>query len=703
MRVVQRVALLLLSLFILTTSAVAGPLEDALAAINAKQYEKAAALLAPLADKGDVNAEYNLGLLYLDGQGVKRNLAMALALLTRAANGNDPRAQFRLGLIFHDGQGVAADPARAAQLFRNAAEQGHTQAKYALATILANGEGVPRDFWQAGIWFRRAADDGFHAAYFTVGYMNEIGAVASPNAVEAARWYYDAVRWNDVRALMGIGRLAAAGQLVGDNPNKEIAFAAFSLAGKLLKGQDATAAANLLAKVKSTMTAAELAAGKKRYTDALGDGDQAALLKDPCMFVDMLIGDPGRVKANCLRWAALGMPVAEYNLGWMSDGKTAVGWLKLAASSDFPAAELELGKRLASGSGVSKDLVQALGWFMVAERRLKLPELTSNYREDAIRQLLATTLLVPEEDYKRAAAWAGQWNASHPVRPQPEALTVYEDAMLLVMQKNDSRGAIEMLTKALAIDPLFTNAFNRRSEIKVLLGEFKAAREDTNAALHIEPQNPDALFDLGQIDVAQGHYAEAVAGLSALIEKYPDPWRPYVMRARAYRAIGAYDLAATDDSRAIELEAPVPDLRMTRGLDYFLAGRFDDSAADYHSYASNAPGQPRYAAIMEYVSLGHAGKDGRATLRQVIASVTDNSWPLAVAHYFIGSLPEAGLMASAKSVQEKCEARYYIGEQKLIANDAAGALTQFTSVASVCPRELEEQIRAAWEVARLKK
>ena len=47
----------------------AGPLEDANAAYNRGDYATALRLLRPLADQGDASAQYNLGVMYDNGQG----------------------------------------------------------------------------------------------------------------------------------------------------------------------------------------------------------------------------------------------------------------------------------------------------------------------------------------------------------------------------------------------------------------------------------------------------------------------------------------------------------------------------------------------------------------------------------------------------------------------------------------------------------
>jgi uncharacterized protein len=58
-------------------SVAAGALEDGVAAYEKGDYTTALRLLRPIADQGDAGAQYNLGLMYANGQGVPQDYAAA--------------------------------------------------------------------------------------------------------------------------------------------------------------------------------------------------------------------------------------------------------------------------------------------------------------------------------------------------------------------------------------------------------------------------------------------------------------------------------------------------------------------------------------------------------------------------------------------------------------------------------------------------
>lgn len=69
-------------------------------------------------------------------------------------------AQFNLGLLYLDGHGVPQDPAEAAKWFTKSAEQDYTQAQHNLGAMYGAGQGVKRDYVQAYKWLNICAAKG---------------------------------------------------------------------------------------------------------------------------------------------------------------------------------------------------------------------------------------------------------------------------------------------------------------------------------------------------------------------------------------------------------------------------------------------------------------------------------------------------------------------------------------------------------------
>ena len=76
--------------------AAAGPLEDADAALKRRDYATAVRLIRPLAEQGNANAQYNLGIFYDNGLGVPQDKVRAYMWFSlSAAQGREGAAAFR--------------------------------------------------------------------------------------------------------------------------------------------------------------------------------------------------------------------------------------------------------------------------------------------------------------------------------------------------------------------------------------------------------------------------------------------------------------------------------------------------------------------------------------------------------------------------------------------------------------------------------
>ncbi|MCL2139303.1 MAG: sel1 repeat family protein, partial [Treponema sp.] len=93
----------------------------------------AAENLLKKAEQGDINAQYELGLLYENGKGVSKDSVKAAEWFGKAAEQGNASAQYELGLLYESGQGVSKDSNKAAELFAKAAAQGNGDAKNAIA------------------------------------------------------------------------------------------------------------------------------------------------------------------------------------------------------------------------------------------------------------------------------------------------------------------------------------------------------------------------------------------------------------------------------------------------------------------------------------------------------------------------------------------------------------------------------------------
>ena len=187
-------ALLVLALAALFSGSGIAGLQEGLDALRKGDYAAAAKELRPLADRGDPEAQYRLGLMYEFGKGFAQDKAQALVWLGKSAANGSASAQTELGVIYATGDGVRKDNVKSVEWFRKAATQGNPTAQYNLGMMYAKGNGVRNDDAQAVAWFRKAAEQGQLNAQFYLGVAYENGEGVAKDDILAYANYAIAAR-----------------------------------------------------------------------------------------------------------------------------------------------------------------------------------------------------------------------------------------------------------------------------------------------------------------------------------------------------------------------------------------------------------------------------------------------------------------------------------------------------------------------------
>ena len=139
--------------------------------------------------------------------------AEAELLWRKGADRGDKDAQFQLGLAYHEGKhGVKQDMATAARWFKPAAAQGHTDASAYLGWHYFHGKGIERDLARAVQFSTFASDHGSAWAPRTLGEIYRGGGPGQPKDEKKAREYFQlAVDRGDAQAHYSLGECFASG------------------------------------------------------------------------------------------------------------------------------------------------------------------------------------------------------------------------------------------------------------------------------------------------------------------------------------------------------------------------------------------------------------------------------------------------------------------------------------------------------------
>jgi TPR repeat protein len=163
---------LIVALLILATSSplAAQSVKAGIEAWQKGDYAAGVAIWRPLAEKGDADAQFNLGQAYRLGRGVPTNLSAAQTWFERAANQGHLDAQATLGLLMFQ----SGDQAGGLRWLKSAALKGEPRALLVYGTALFNGDGVTQDPVLGYAFVSRAAAQGLAPAKDTLAQMDKI-------------------------------------------------------------------------------------------------------------------------------------------------------------------------------------------------------------------------------------------------------------------------------------------------------------------------------------------------------------------------------------------------------------------------------------------------------------------------------------------------------------------------------------------------
>lgn len=175
--------------------------------------------------KGDVAAQFNLGMMYVRGEGVSQDFKEAAKWLRNPAEQGYDVAQFTLGEIYAGGKGVDQDYGEAASWYLRAAEQGNARAQHRIGLMYTEGKGVrysPRD---AERWLHKAAGQGDAKIQFDLGERYASGQGVPVNAKEAEKWFREAAGQGDAEMQFFLGRLyREPGELVAQDREEALSW-----------------------------------------------------------------------------------------------------------------------------------------------------------------------------------------------------------------------------------------------------------------------------------------------------------------------------------------------------------------------------------------------------------------------------------------------------------------------------------------------
>lgn len=162
-----------------------------------EQVQPALAILLKKAEQGDAVAQNNLGMMYVDGNVVQKNLTTALSWFEKSARSGLPNAQTSMGWAYmSDEFGLAPNYALAMEWNLKAANQGFGEGAANVGLLYENGWGMPISYAEAASWYKKAISQNAHSgqAEFQLAGLYEKGLGVNQDLNKAIELYRTVVK-----------------------------------------------------------------------------------------------------------------------------------------------------------------------------------------------------------------------------------------------------------------------------------------------------------------------------------------------------------------------------------------------------------------------------------------------------------------------------------------------------------------------------
>jgi hypothetical protein len=144
--------------------------------------------------------------------------SQALATLRELAAAGDAVAQYNLGVLYLQGIAVTQDLPTAVEWWKKDADEGQVDAQYKLAHSYRVGRGIEPDAGKAFYWYARAAEQGDAEAQYNVAESYRVGYGTKPSLKAAVKWYEKAAEGGDVQARAALAMTYAMESYEGYSP-----------------------------------------------------------------------------------------------------------------------------------------------------------------------------------------------------------------------------------------------------------------------------------------------------------------------------------------------------------------------------------------------------------------------------------------------------------------------------------------------------
>lgn len=183
--------------------------------------------------------------------------------------------------------------------------------------------------------------------------------------------------------------------------------------------------------------------------------------------------------------------------------------------------------------------------------------------------------------------------ATYMVASRDDGAEPFFNRGVALMADQHNEEALQELSEAIRRRPTFVEAYNKRAEAHLLLGDKKSSADDYAEVIRLFPENNSAYIGRGAYLRDSGNLQKALDDFDHAIRQNPNDAQAFLGRCETLRLLKRLDEALADGDNAVRLEPDNPYAFNNRGLVYMELGRFDEAITDFNEAVRLDPGIPR--------------------------------------------------------------------------------------------------------------
>lgn len=152
--------------------------------------------------------------------------------------------------------------------------------------------------------------------------------------------------------------------------------------------------------------------------------------------------------------------------------------------------------------------------------------------------------------------------------------------------------ALLYFSKAMEMDPNYSEYYNERGNIYLRLGILERALDDYQKAIELSPPYFEVFTNLGQCYRRMGRMVEAAAAYSRALDLDAGHILALLGRANAYESLGEAKLAIADYSAALEKDPTLWDALANRGVLHYELKDIETALVDFDQSIALHGGEP---------------------------------------------------------------------------------------------------------------